>query len=204
MTIGFYAHLEFAEEKTMNEVTIEDLAGSIKVLERKCRRQSWIILAILVVGAALGLSQTVFKSRADVIDADKILRARGLSIVDERGTERVFIGAPVREPLVLGKRFPRGGRMSGVILFDEDGTERSGYCTSDGYPNVLFTLDAIGRQHALFMAEPQGSTAFWIWNGDSSFKMNVDEDEASLKLSAKGKTILEAPAANPAPKGGAK
>jgi hypothetical protein len=188
----------------MNDATIEELAGSIQVLERKCRRQSWLLLGILIVGAALGLRQTIFKSRAGDGEAGKILRVRGLSVVDERGTERVFIGAPVREPLILGKRFPRGGSMSGILLFDEDGTERSGYCTSDGYPNVLFTLDSIGRQQALFMAEPQGSTAFWVWNGDSSFKLNIDEEEANVKLSAKGKTLLEAPAPNPAPKGGAK
>jgi hypothetical protein len=188
----------------MADIKIEELAGSIKVLERKCRRQARLIGLILVAGVALGLTQTVFKSRADDVDTGKILRVRGLSVVDERGTERVFIGSPVREPLILGKRFPRGGPMSGIILFDEDGTERSGYCTADGYPNVLFTLDSIGRQHALFMAEPQGSTALWIWNGANSFKLSVDEEEAGLKLSANGKTLLEAPAVNPAPKGGAR
>ena len=93
--------------------------------------------------------------------------------------------------------------MSGILLFDEDGTERSGYCTSEGYPNVLFTLDAIGKQHALFMAEPQGATSLWIWNGASGFKLGVDEDEANLKMTAGGKTILEVPAAA-APKGGLK
>lgn len=182
----------------MDNVKIEELVGSIKALERKSRRQSRVIAGILVIGAVLLLGQTVFKSRAGSVDSGKILRARGLSIVDDRGTERVFIGAPVPEPLILGKRFPRGGPMSGIILFDEDGTERSGYCTSDGYPNVLFTLDSIGRQHALFMAEPQGSTALWIWNGANSFKLGIDDEEANLKLAGGGKTVFEAP---PAAKG---
>ena len=187
----------------MNDATIQQLTGSIQALERKCRRQSWLIAAMLLAGAAFGLSRTVLKPRSEIAGSGKILRARGLSIVDEKGTERVFIGAPVREPLLLGKRFPRGGAMSGILLFDEDGTERSGYCTSEGYPNVLFTLDAIGKQHALFMAEPQGATSLWIWNGASGFKLGVDEDAANLKMTAGGKTILEVPAAA-APKGGLK
>jgi hypothetical protein len=188
----------------MDSANIETLTRSIEALERKCRRQTAWILLILVVAASWGLRQTVFRTRAGDGEAGKILRVRGLSVVDEKGTERVFIGAPVREPLMLGKRFPRGGAMSGILLFDEDGTERSGYCTTDGYPNVLFTLDAIGRQHALFMAEPQGATALWIWNGANSFKLGVDEEEAGLKISAGGKTVFEAPAAAPAPKGATK
>ena len=187
----------------MNDATIQELAGSIKALERKCRRQSWLIAAMLLAGAAFGLSRTVLKPRSEIVDSGKILQVRGLSVVDEKGTERVYIGAPVREPLILGKRFPRGGAMSGILLFDEDGTERSGYCTSDGYPNVLFTLDAIGRQQALFMAEPQGGTSLWVWSGASGFKLGVDEDGTNLKMTDRGKTLLEVPAAA-APKGGAK
>jgi hypothetical protein len=188
----------------MDAVKIEALAGSVEALERKCRRQSRLIAGLFILVAALLLGQTVFRTRAGDAEARKILRVRGLSVVDDKGTERVFIGAPVREPLILGKRFPRGGAMSGILLFDEDGTERSGYCTSDGYPNVLFTLDSIGKQHALFMAEPQGATALWIWNGANSFKLGVDEEEAGLKLSGGGKTLFEAPAAAPAPKGKSK
>ena len=136
----------------------------------------------------------------------EILRtcARGLSVVDEQGRERVFIGAPVPEPLILGKRVPRGGPMSGLILFDEDGTERGGYCTSNGYPNVLFTLDSIGLQHVLFMTESQGSTTLEIWNGANRFNLSIDEEEAGLKLTGGGRTLLEAPAAREAPKGGTK
>jgi hypothetical protein len=184
----------------MDALKIESLAGSVEALERRCRRQSRLIAGLFLVCAALLLGQTVFRTRADEAGAGKILRVRGLSVVDDKGTERIFIGAPVREPLILGKRFPRGGPMSGILLFDEDGTERSGYCTSDGYPNVLFTLDAIGKQHALFMAEPQGGTSLWVWNGGSSFKLGVDEEGTNLKLKGDGKTLFEIPA----PKGAAK
>lgn len=83
--------------------------------------------------------------------------------------------------------------MSGIILFDEEGNERSGYCTSDGYPNVLFTLDSIGRQHVLFMSEPQGDTTLRLWNGGNSFKLDIGEEESSFKLSSGGKVLFEVP-----------
>ncbi len=188
----------------MPEETLAELTRSIRSLERKNRLLTGFVLSFAVVGTALVLGIFVIRGRLPVnpvAGPDGILRVRGISIVDGRGTERVYIGAPVREPLILGKRFPRGGAMSGILLFDEDGTERSGYCTSDGYPNVLFTLDGIGSQHALFMAEPQGDTAFWIWNGANSYKVNVGEAGADLKVTAGGKPLLEVPAVDAASKG---
>ncbi len=176
----------------MQTETISELKGSIKALERKNRQLTLIVIFILVIGAVSFLWQKPFMAHSsDSADQENILRIRGIVVVDENGTERVWIGAPVPEPLILGKRFPRGGKMSGIILFDEEGNERSGYCTSDGYPNVLFTLDSIGQQHVLFMAEPQGDTALWIWNGGNSFKLSIGEEASSLKLSQKGEVLFE-------------
>jgi hypothetical protein len=53
------------------------------------------------------------------------------------------------------------------------------------------------------MAEPQGGTSLWVWSGASGFKLGVDEDGTNLKMTDRGKTLLEVPAAA-APKGGAK
>ncbi len=176
----------------MQTETIVELKDSIRALERKIRWLTLSVICILLVGAAFFLWQKSFKwNISNSPDQEKILRVRGIAVVDENGTERVWIGAPVPEPLILGKRFPRGGKMSGIILFDKEGNERSGYCTSDSYPNVLFTLDSIGQQHVLFMAEPQGDTALWIWNGGSSFKLNIGEETSSLTLSQKGEVLFE-------------
>lgn len=176
----------------MQTEAIAELKDSIRVLERKNRWLTLSVICILLVGAAFFLWQKPFKGNiSHSSDQENILRVRGIVVVDENGTERVWIGAPVPEPLILGKRFPRGGKMSGIILFDEEGNERSGYGTSDGYPNVLFTLDSIGQQHVLFMAEPQGDTALWIWNGGNSFKLSIGEETSSLTLSQKGEVLFE-------------
>ena len=178
----------------MNNETVVELNLAIKTLEKKNRRLTLVVLCLFAIGAVFFLCQTAFMAHSsDDQGQEKILRVRGIVVVDENGTERVWIGAPVPEPLILGKRFPRGGRMSGIILFDEEGNERSGYCTSDGYPNVLFTLDSIGRQHVLFLSEPQGDTTLRLWNGENSFNLNIGEEESSLKLSQEGKILFEVP-----------
>lgn len=111
----------------MNEEKFNGFERSIRALEKKNRRLTWFMVVLAAMGAAILLGQTAFKPRDSMAPGrDRVLRVRGISVIDEKGTERVYIGAPVPEPLILGKRFPRGGRMSGIILFDEDGTERSG------------------------------------------------------------------------------
>lgn len=176
----------------MRPENINELTDSIKALERKNRQLTFIVFFSLLLGIVYLLLQKPFTSNASEVQGqENILHVRGIVVVDENGTERIWIGAPVPEPLILGKRFPRGGKMSGIILFDEEGNERSGYCTSDGYPNVLFTLDSIGQQHVLFMAEPQGDTALWIWNGGNSFKLSIGEDTSKLSLSQGGKVLFE-------------
>ena len=176
----------------MQKDKITELKDSIASLERKNRRLALMTTFVFMIAAVSFLMRMPFTAHSsDSSNQEDILRVRGIVVIDEKGTERVWIGAPVPEPLILGKRFPRGGKMSGIILFDEEGNERSGYCTSDGYPNVLFTLDSIGQQHVLFMAEPQGDTALWVWNGENSFKLSIGEETSSLKLSQKGEVIFE-------------
>lgn len=176
----------------MQTEAITELKDSIKALERKNRRLTLIAFFIFVLAAVSFLRQMPFMANdSEDAESENILRVRGIVVIDENGTERVWIGAPVPEPLILGKRFPRGGNMSGIILFDEEGNERSGYCTSDGYPNVLFTLDSIGQQHVLFMAEPQGDTALRIWNGGNSFKLSIGAEASKLVLSQGGKVLFE-------------
>ncbi len=175
----------------------------IQRLEQRIRRLTWGIGGLVVLAVVILFGMLVFKTRmAGGSATDDILRVRGLVVVDENGTERVWIGAPLPEPLILGKRFPRGGNVSGVMLYDDEGNERGGYVTSDDFPNVFFTLDSLGKQHVLFLAEPQGDTALWIWNGENAFRLNVGEEGAGLKISSGGGTIFEVPKTESKAKGG--
>lgn len=51
----------------------------------------------------------------------QIVRARGLIITDEKGTERIVIGAPLPDPTILGRRHKRDGPVSGLIIADATG-----------------------------------------------------------------------------------
>jgi hypothetical protein len=85
--------------------------------------------------------------------------------------------------------------MSGILLFDEEGNERSGYVTTDGYSNVMLTLDGIGKQHALFLAEPHGSPTLWLWGETrkNDFMVNVNSDSPSLRLTRNGAVVASLP-----------
>jgi len=124
----------------------------------------------------------------------KSLTLNRLTIVDENGTERVVIAGSVPEPIILGKRLNTGRKASGILLLDEEGNERSGYITTNGYPNVLFGLDSLGRQQSLFLTEPHGSTAFWIWgDNNNAFKVSVGSDSSKFEIIKNGKASLEIP-----------
>lgn len=137
---------------------IERLEKTIAKLERRTRL---LTVTLVLIAACLVAGMAAPEKKAP---DDGILRVRGLAVIDANGVERVRIGAPVPEPLVLGKRVKRDGNMSGIILYDGEGNERSGYCTGDDYGNVLFTEDGLGAQQVLFMTEPQGSPTFALWD----------------------------------------
>jgi hypothetical protein len=186
-----------SESALWQEVRImETQDPRLQSLEKRTRKlERWLGLSVcgwLLTFGVMVVSAWTWQVKSQ--PQSDTLRLRRLAIVDENGTERVVLGAPVPEPIILGKRITRGGPASGIILFDAEGNERSGYVTTDGYPNVLFTLDSLARQHVLFMTEPQGSTALWLWDAnDNSFQLNVNDKSPRLKITRQGKVVFEQP-----------
>lgn len=180
----------------------EQILARIIVLENRQKRTYQVagLLAIVLVGAI------VFQSRQiRNLQNPQKLRVRELAVVDERGTERVLIAAPLPDPMIAGQRHKRGGAVSGIIIADATGTERGGYVTAhDGYANAMLTLDGAGlsnsgqeSQTVLLLAEPDGGTTFRIWNRDKgSITMGVS-DNPFLNVKQKGKPLFIMPADNP-------
>jgi len=160
-------------------MTNEALQKKILQLERRFN------LLLLIVVVAVGSGIAAARKEPDT------LRLRQLSIVDANGVERVRIGAPLPEPLMLGKRVHRDGSLSGILLFDAEGTERTGYATGDDYPNVIFTLDSLSSQHVLFMAEPQGSPALFLWDKKGALRLFVDEGEPHIRYQRRGEKFVD-------------
>jgi len=95
---------------------------------------------------------------------DRFLTVRGLTVVDDNGVPRMRLGAPLPNPIVLGKQVPRQGIVSGLMLYDSDGDERGGYVT-EAHGDVFLTLDAKRYQQAVFIANRDGGASLSVWSG---------------------------------------
>jgi hypothetical protein len=183
-----------------------DLTVRVARLERRFS----IAVAVAVLGSAFGILATVgaMGGRADAATAAKpesqirdVLRVRELDVVDRNGVTRVKLGSPLPNAVVNGHRNKtRGGRpedtMSGMLLFDAEGVERSGYATVDhGYSNVLLTLDDKNKQHAMFIAEPTGATTLRLFNADTKDRVDVaiGSEGPSISMMRRGKEIYRFP-----------
>jgi hypothetical protein len=180
----------------MDNQNLTEIRQGLDRLTRRSRHLT-LALAVAAVALAVSLAALVLTGRAvrAAVPVNGVLTLRGLVVVDGRGVERVRIQAPLPDPLVLGKRLPRGGTVSGILLSDDEGNERSGYVTSDGYPNVFFTLDGLARQHVLFIAEPQGDPTLRLWDGAHAATLSASPDGPALRLTSGEKTLAELPAA---------
>lgn len=119
---------------------------------------------------------------------DKILKVRGIVVVDSLGIERVILGAPLpTAQSSMGNRlYPRekGTGVHGVMLYDAEGQERGGYVTDDDYGNVFLTLDSKSGQTFLALAEPYGATALQLWDrkGRNKISLETADSVAEIKL----------------------
>lgn len=178
--------------------TGDALALRIGRLERRFRAAATIAIGLgLVLLAVIATG----RDRAMAASTPDVLRVRELDVVDPHGVTRVKLAAPLPNAVVDGRKLTRGGgaadTLSGMLLFDADGVERSGYATSDrGYSNVLLTLDDKHQQHAMFIAEPTGATTLRMFNGETKDRVDVaiDADGPSITLIKRGQEIGRLPA----------
>lgn len=100
--------------------------------------------------------------RVEAVDHDRIT-ARRIDIVDEDGTIRMTLAAETPAPIIDGIQYRRAFGVSGLILYDDKGSERGGFGVADvdGGMAVLAldhpAMDAIG-----WRVSPDGSVAFTV------------------------------------------
>jgi hypothetical protein len=175
---------------------MSDLEARFNSLEIRHKRMVWgfwMLAAILLAGIVVLREKPAAASAAE--NPGAILRVKGLVIVDQNGTERVWIGAPLPGQVVNGKREQRPSRQAGIVLYDDKGIERSGYVTDDKSGNVFLSLDDRNKQEAVFVADAEHGTSLRLWYEKDSAEIRVDPDDPSgtpsLKLVRAGKTIYE-------------
>jgi hypothetical protein len=126
----------------MQLAELQNLQHAVSRLEKQNRCLSLGLLALAFLYMSTLLSLRAGSADASSAQPTSALRVRELVIVDQHGIERVRMGAPLPEPITLGKRYRRGGSsVSGVLLYDSEGNERSGYVTDDREGGFLRFFD---------------------------------------------------------------
>lgn len=170
---------------------------AVDMLGKQNRRLTaafYILLISLVAVAGFSMAPRV-GAGGQVISPDSVLRVRGLIVTDPNGKERVQIGAPLPNPLLMGKRYKRDGAVSGILMMDSDGNERSGYFTSDQPGSVALTLDTVAGQTAMFLANDERGANLQVYDSDFSHLVGLYAvgDEPNLVVERSGKTIFQLP-----------
>jgi hypothetical protein len=139
----------------MSDDTSQELHRRIVVLQRIVVLLA-VFLSFLAGYVALAVQYSVKAAEPQA------LKVKRIAVVDDKGTERVVIAAPLPDPIVMGKREKRDGPVSGILIFDPKGNERGGYVTSDtGDLSALLTLDSEHSQ--VFTAYANGDSGASVW-----------------------------------------
>src|SRR2546429_3048576 len=120
---------------------------AVVMLERRVRRVNLVLSLLMAAVLLLVAFAWVRLSPTDQ------LRLRALSIIDERGVERVRIAGQLPDAIVNGRRAPRGEQAAGVLIYDDAGQERGGYVTFAPSRNAVLTLDTRRGQVVLLAAD---------------------------------------------------
>jgi hypothetical protein len=174
------------------ENTRSDLEHSIAKLSRANIIMRWCILCLFALwslsfAALLSSRKTVHAQD----NANQVLRVRQLIVQDQNGVDRVWIGAPLPNPPVFGKRYKRSIDVSGILILDSEGNERGGYITNNapvGKGSAFLSVDSVGDEQADFGAADTGGAELSLANGDASVTAGA-ADKPVLQL-RQGKNIL--------------
>src|SRR3990170_5205431 len=95
----------------------ESLEARVSKLERrwKIAVAGWILTVALIMLPGWQHGGETFAEN---------LRVRQLSVVNEKGTSRIILGAPLPDPVMGGKSQERRSPATGLVLNDSDGNER--------------------------------------------------------------------------------
>ena len=110
-----------------------------------------------------------------------------LNIVDAKGVVRLRLSGDL-PGTVNGKR----RNIAGLLFYDGTGRERGSHVT-DAEHRVFLTLDGNEPENALFVSEPDGTTALRLWHGRNAVDLRSDEDGARVSVTRDGKIASQQP-----------
>jgi hypothetical protein len=146
-----------------------------------------LLLALVILLPAIN----PVKAAAGQLDS---LTVKRLAVVDEKGTERVIIAAPLPDPMVHGKRVKRAGPISGILIQDPSGSERGGYATSEGNDRGAFlTLDSENDQVFTVYANPDSGATLSLNNEKKDGLVFTTYKQPVMNIRKEGKVIYKQP-----------
>ncbi len=143
-------------------INIEERLISLTENYQQLKKWNYFYLTCLFcISLVLLFSFTDHKNK-QVIPENTVLRLRGVTIVDDNGVERVWIGAPVEAPIVMGRRHNRGTKAHGIILLDEQGHERGSFAMHDESSAIALTMDNVSKMVYNLSTGAAGGVTEWI------------------------------------------
>lgn len=111
---------------------------------------------------------------------NEVLTVRQLNVVDEAGTKRLILGAPLPGPMMGGKPQSRRSAASGLSINDSNGNEVGGIGMLDDGTQVL-CFDQNGRERACLYVLPTGRAGLMLQDpkGRQRIGVTVDADSTS-------------------------
>ena len=176
------------------------MSEQLDALQRRVSGLERRVVLLATCCAALTVYLVLFGDRGSVKAAaqPEMLTVKRLAVVDEKGTERVVIAAPLPDPIVQGKRVKRDGPASGILIFDPKGNERGGYVTSDsGDLGAFITLDSeSGQVFTAYANADQGATV-WLANDKHDAVAFSTRKQPVLEIIQNRKVIYKRPLTAP-------
>ncbi len=134
------------------------MENRLAILERRCSGLTIAVFTSSAIWAVTVLLCVIlfFVPRVHGDDAPGVLKVRALVVVDEKGLERVRIGAPIAGP-GNSNLPPWRVPVSGIALYGRDGKRRAGFVTTDTKSShVCLGMYAEGSQ-PISLASPHDS-----------------------------------------------
>lgn len=135
---------------------------------------SMIIVSMIIGVSAAGDSRSSIEvekeqvvnwkpeTKAVKIDQER-LTVRRVDIVDESGVIRMTLAAPTPLPIIDGVEYRRAFPVSGLVIYDKDGSERGGFGVADVEGSAVVAAQDHANTDAIgWRISPDGSVSFLI------------------------------------------
>jgi hypothetical protein len=143
----------------------------------------WALLLQSIIGFSPAKAQSKTAANQSGGEISPVIKTRGIIIVDDKGRERVILGAPMPDPPTEGRK--RVNPAHGMMIVDPDGYERFGVGLLDnGQMSMGFDAppgkgDDRNRERLHFIADPEGGAMIRFLNRKTSVpgRLLLGEDD---------------------------